>query len=283
MRVCSRSSWPPPSPAPRWPAHRVDLVDEDDAGGILLALFEEVAHAGSAHAHEHLHEIRAADAEERHVGLTRDGPRQQGLARSRRADEEHALGYPAPEFRESLRIAQEFDDLFELSLGLLDACHVLEGHPVLPSRGHPGLALAEGEGLSSAGLHLPHEEDPDTDEEQHGKPGDEDGLPYARLVVGLRLDPDPVLCHELHELGIVGCKGLELPAVFVRAADILSLDGYRGHLVGIDRLDEIAERHILVLLGPPVIDVEKKKHKKDNKKPDKDTLVERVESPVFHD
>jgi hypothetical protein len=32
-----------------------------------------------------------------------------------------------------------------------------------------------------------------------------------------------------------------------------------------------------------VIDVEKKKHKKDNKKPDKDTLVERVESPVFHD
>ena len=59
-----------------------------------------------------------------------------------------------------------------------------------------------------------------------------------------------ILCcrHELHELGVVGRIGLELPAVFVGAADILSLNRYGGHLVGIDRLDEIAERHILVLL-----------------------------------
>ena len=42
------------------PADGVDLVDEDDAGGVLLALLEEVAHAAGADADEHLDEVRAA-------------------------------------------------------------------------------------------------------------------------------------------------------------------------------------------------------------------------------
>ena len=69
----------------------VELVDEDDAGGLGLGLLEEVADARGAHADEHLDELRAAEAEERHVRLAGDGPGQQRLARARRADEEHAL------------------------------------------------------------------------------------------------------------------------------------------------------------------------------------------------
>ncbi len=42
-------------------AHRVNFVDEDDAGGVLLALLEQIAHAAGAHAHKHLHEIRTGD------------------------------------------------------------------------------------------------------------------------------------------------------------------------------------------------------------------------------
>ena len=38
-------------------AHSVYLVYEDDAGGLLLGLAEEVAHAGGSHADEHLHEV----------------------------------------------------------------------------------------------------------------------------------------------------------------------------------------------------------------------------------
>ncbi len=43
----------------------IDLVDEDDAGRLLLRLVEHVAHARGAHADEHLHELRSADREER--------------------------------------------------------------------------------------------------------------------------------------------------------------------------------------------------------------------------
>src|SRR4051812_47725544 len=40
-------------------SNSIDLVDEDEAGRVLLALLEEVAHAACAHAHEHLNEVRA--------------------------------------------------------------------------------------------------------------------------------------------------------------------------------------------------------------------------------
>src|SRR3546814_10832848 len=70
-------------------ADRVDLVDEDDAGGVLLALLEHVAHPAGADADEHLDEIRAGDGEERHVRLAGDGPRQQRLAGARGRSEEH--------------------------------------------------------------------------------------------------------------------------------------------------------------------------------------------------
>src|SRR5262249_22731300 len=49
-------------------ADRVNLVDEDDAGGVLLALLEEVADARGADADEHFDEVGAADREERDVG-----------------------------------------------------------------------------------------------------------------------------------------------------------------------------------------------------------------------
>src|SRR5439155_5809394 len=53
-------------------ADGVDLVDENEAGGVLARLIEHVAHAAGANADEHLDEIRAADAEEGGVRLTGD-------------------------------------------------------------------------------------------------------------------------------------------------------------------------------------------------------------------
>ncbi len=81
-------------------ADGVDLVDEDEAGGVLLALVEEVADARGADADEHLDEVRAADGEEGHVGLAGHGPGEEGLARARGADEEDALGDAAAELLE---------------------------------------------------------------------------------------------------------------------------------------------------------------------------------------
>ena len=80
-------------------ADGVDLVDEDDAGLVLLGLLEEVAHAAGADAHEHLDEVGTGDAEERHAGLTGHGPRQAGSCRCREGRTEARLwgcGRPEP-------------------------------------------------------------------------------------------------------------------------------------------------------------------------------------------
>ena len=60
-------------------------------GAFFLRLLEQVAHARRADADEHLDEVRAADREERHAGLARDGAREQRLAGAGRPDEQDAL------------------------------------------------------------------------------------------------------------------------------------------------------------------------------------------------
>ena len=92
------------------PAHCVDLIDEDDAGGVLLALLEQVSHPGSANAHEHLHEVGAADGEKGNPGLAGDGAGQKRLARAWRSDQQDAFGNSPPQFLELLGVLQKFDD-----------------------------------------------------------------------------------------------------------------------------------------------------------------------------
>ena len=80
-------------------ADGVDLVDEDDARAVLLGLLEQVTHARSADADEHLHEVRAGDGEERHARLTGDRAGQQRLAGAGRAVAARPWGSwrPAPD------------------------------------------------------------------------------------------------------------------------------------------------------------------------------------------
>ena len=72
-------------------ANRINLVDEDNAGCFLVGLSEEVAHFGGSHAHKHLHKFRAADGEERHVGLSCHGTGNKSLARAWRANQQCPL------------------------------------------------------------------------------------------------------------------------------------------------------------------------------------------------
>src|SRR5271170_2632306 len=95
-------------------SNSVDFVDEDDARGILLTLFEQIAHAAGAHADEHFHEVRPGNREERHIRFAGNRPREQSLAGARRADEQHALWNASAELLEFLRIFQELDNLLQL-------------------------------------------------------------------------------------------------------------------------------------------------------------------------
>ena len=162
-------------------SHGIDLVDEHDAGRVLLALLEQVAHAAGAHAHEHLDEVRAGNREERHARLARDGAREQGLARAGRPHHEHALGNAAAQAGELLGVLEEGDDLLDLVLGLFDAGHVGESDLLLVLGQQPRLGLAEAHGLAAAHLQLAHEQQKDHRDHDDGQPGDQHLLPEAAL------------------------------------------------------------------------------------------------------
>ena len=119
-------------------ADRVDLVHEDDARAVALGLVEQVADAAGADADEHLDELRAGDAEERHAGLAGHRPRHEGLAGAGRAHEQHAPRDPGAEGVELLGILQELDDFLELGLGLVHAGHVGERDDLSCCRGTSG-------------------------------------------------------------------------------------------------------------------------------------------------
>src|SRR5688572_21722441 len=121
----------------------VDFVDEDDAGRVLLRLLEHVANARGAHAHEHLDEVGTGDREERHLGFTGDGAREQRLARTWRTDHEHALRNLAAELLELGRVLEEVDDFAHFLLRLVDAGHVGKRHIDLVFTEKTRAALAE--------------------------------------------------------------------------------------------------------------------------------------------
>ena len=227
-------------------ADRVDLVDEDDAGRALLALLEHVADAGRADAHEHLHEVRAGDGEERHVGLTGDGARQQRLAGAGRAHQQHALGDLAAQALELLRVLEEVHDLLELGLGLVDAGYVLEGDAALLLGQQLGARLAEAHGAAAAGLHLAHHEEPGADNEKQRRPLQqiaEQGVDVAVLGLGYHLDA--LASQARHQAGILGRVGLERRAVGQHAGHVVVLDHDGPDVACVHVADEVGIGQLL--------------------------------------
>ena len=206
-------------------ADRVDLVDEDDAGRVLLALLEHVAHPAGADADEHLDEVGARDREERHVGLAGDGAREQGLAGARRADQQHALRDLAAEALEFLRVLQVLDDLLELLLGLVDAGDVLEGDAPDLFGQQPRAALAEAHRPAAAALHLAHEENPHADQQQHREPRNQDAEQRGHVLVDRRGgDAHALVDRAGDEARVVRRIGRERAAVGEMAVDGVALD-----------------------------------------------------------
>ena len=212
-------------------ADRVDLVDEDDAGRVLLGLLEHVAHTGCADADEHLDEVRARNGEERHARFTGDGAGEQRLAGAGRADQQRALGNLAAQLGEAARIAQELDDLLQLLARLVDAGDVVEGDAAVPLGQQLGLAFAEAHRPRSAALlHLPKREEGDAQDQHEGQRLDQDIGQPVRLLRRLARVLHLVVLQQLGQRGVVGDRhGREGVAVLVLADDPLLADLHLGH------------------------------------------------------
>ena len=225
-------------------ADRVDLVDEDDARRVALGLVEQVADAAGADADEHLDELGAGDAEERHAGLTGDGACHQRLAGAGRPDQQDAARDAGAERVELLRVLEELDDFLELRLGLIDAGHVVERDDRLVAEEHPGAALAERQGLVVGALGLSHhEEDEAADDEERQQAGQQEPEPRG---VGCR--QGAVLGNGFQVAGLGGDRHVVVDLGHDRRRDRDGVGLWRvlqGHRQGLALLRDLGDLAVL--------------------------------------
>ena len=62
----------PSAPAGARFSDRIQFIDKDDTGSLLLGLFKQISNSGSANADEHLDKFRTGDGKERDAGFAAD-------------------------------------------------------------------------------------------------------------------------------------------------------------------------------------------------------------------
>ena len=124
--VCSRSSWPPPRPAPRW-RPTASISSMKMMHGLACLACSKRSRTRRAPTPTNIStKSEPGDGEERDAGLAGDRAGEQRLAGAGRAVEQHALGDARAERLELLRVLQELLDLLELLDRLVHAGDVLE-------------------------------------------------------------------------------------------------------------------------------------------------------------
>ena len=131
----------------------VDLVDEDDAGGVLLGLAENVTHTGCANADEHFDELGSGDRDEGDAGLTGHGLGEKGLTSSGGAVQDDTAGNAAAVGGVHLGLLEKVHDLGELELGAVASCDIVKVDASVGNHLDLSLGLAESHGVAWATTH----------------------------------------------------------------------------------------------------------------------------------
>ena len=260
-------------PCSTQPAHCVDLVDEDDARRMLLALLKEISHTRGSDPDEHFDEVRPADAEERNPCFSRDGLGQQRFSRAGWAHDQNALGDPTAQLLKPAGILEEFDDLHDLFFRLVDSGDVGKRDFFSLFGQQPGPTLPERERLVPADLHLPHQEEPQANKQNEGSPREQE-VDVPRILVrrfGFNLDIS--FPEHLHHVRILSRIGPDAGPVLQDRADMVSLDDDLGDLAFIQLSHEVAENDLLFRgMGRDAEQVEQQDHEQTHDHPEQQIL-----------
>ena len=204
LRVCSRSSWPPPRPAPRW-RPTASISSTKMMHGLFCLACSNMSRTREAPTPTNISTKSEPEmVKNGHAGLTGDGTGQQRLTGAGRTVEQHALGDLGAQRLVARRVLQEVLDLVELFDRLVDAGHVGErglGHVLAQLL---GLGLAEAEAHPAAGLH-PREHHEQADQQEQ------------RQHVDQQRTDDAALVDDGVDLGVLGLQGVEQVAPRTRS------------------------------------------------------------------
>jgi len=177
-------------------ANRVDFVDEDDTRRGLFCAIEQVTHARSADADEHLDELGCCDAEEGDAGLAGHGARHQRFTRTGRADEQHAARDARAERNILIRLAQKVDDFHQFAFGRVLPGDIRERDGRFLGVVLLGLRLAEAKDTRRLSLGATRAPDEEGDQQQQRAEIQQENEDWRRFY-GFCRDDDIVFAQRL--------------------------------------------------------------------------------------
>ena len=165
LSVCSRSSWPPPRPAPRW-RPTASISSMKMMQGLFCLACSNRSRTREAPTPTNISTKSEPEIEKNGTPASPATARASSvLPVPGRPVEQHALRDPRAERLELLRVLEELLDLVQLLDRLVDPGDVAEGDLRRVGRHALGARLAERHDLRAAALHLVHQEDPEAEEE----------------------------------------------------------------------------------------------------------------------
>jgi hypothetical protein len=104
----------------------INLINKDDAWGILPGLSEDVSDTGSSYTDEHLDEFRTTDGDEWNSGFSRNGLGQKGLTGTGGSIKDDTTGDAASVLGVCFGLLQEINNFGEFELGTVTSGNVIE-------------------------------------------------------------------------------------------------------------------------------------------------------------
>mmetsp|Transcript_79622 Transcript_79622/g.161930 ORF Transcript_79622/g.161930 Transcript_79622/m.161930 type:complete len:354 (-) Transcript_79622:755-1816(-) len=109
-------------------SNSINLINENNAGRLLLGLLEDIADARSSNPNEEFDEFGGRGLDERHSSLTCQSLGHQSLSGAGRASEQDTTRNLCTDLHKALRSFQKVNDLHQLLLCFIDASYVLKLH-----------------------------------------------------------------------------------------------------------------------------------------------------------
>src|SRR6204780_4118470 len=246
FNVCSRSSWPPPKPAPRCrPTASISSMKMMQ-GACFLAC-SNMSRTREAPTPTNISTKSEPEMVKKGTLASPATARAISVLPGGGGPAKNPPGGMAPAEPLILSgIAQEFDDLLQILLGLVDAGDVLEGDAAMGLGQHLGARFAEAHRLAGAALHLPRQEDPDADQRDERQPRDQERHEPRHVVARrLRGDLNLAVVQPRDQRRVVRRIGLEARAVVEGAVDFRPLDDDVAHVTLIDLGQQLREGNIL--------------------------------------
>ena len=193
----------------------------------------------------------------------------------------HPWEYLTAQALELLWVTQELNDFFDFLLGLFNPRDIFKRNATGFFCQELGARLAKAHRTTAAALHLTHEENPDTDNDDERQPGQQHAQKGMDLLLWGSGDAHTVIRHSLDQIGVIGCISVELRTIAQRAGDFLSLDGDVLNLIAFHLGYEVGKCELLVpaLLARALKQIEKGNDEQGDDHPKCQVSAEVIQGP----